>query len=158
MCAIHRKQLTILPSLKVSSSPLKLNGWKMISNPFFWDPAQKPIWGSSFAGSWQFQGRVSRSHRIKVQIPVHSHLSPARMGLPRDQTPRFSDAMLLYLLCQFRVDPMILIQFTHIRITTLPPIVMAYFFAHEPIVKGSWILLEVEPSVWREKTITVVEI
>ena len=52
MCAIHRKQLTILPSLKVSSSPLKLNGWKMISNPFFWDPAQKPIWGSSFAGSW----------------------------------------------------------------------------------------------------------
>ena len=46
---------------------------------------------------------------------------------------------------------MILIQFTHIRITTLPPIVMAYFFAHEPIVKGNWILLEIEPSVWREK-------
>jgi len=32
------------------------------------------------------------------------------------------------------------------------------FFAHDPIVKGNWILLEVEPSVWREKTITVVEI
>ena len=24
-------------------------------------------------------------------------------------------------------------------------------FAHDPIVKGNWILLEVEPSVWREK-------